>query len=87
MLWTQTDLLANQLIGKPAILYVLDELRDDPQFDFYCLVDSVDGVNQLVEQLRVHEVCRPLQVLLEIGFPSMRCGCRTKEEALRVARR
>jgi D-serine dehydratase len=78
-------LLANQLIGRPAIRYVLDELRDDPEFDFYCLVDSVDGVHQLVNQIRVHEVRRPVQVLLEIGSAGQRCGCRTQEEALRVA--
>jgi D-serine dehydratase len=77
--------LANQLMGKPAIRYVLDELRDDPEFDFYCLVDSIDGVNQLVDQIRVPQVRRPLQVLLEIGSPGQRCGCRTKEDALRVA--
>ena len=79
-------LLANQLIGKPAIRYVLDELRDDPDFDFYCLVDSVDGVNLLLEQMRGHELRRPLQVLLEIGSPGLRCGCRTQDDALRVAR-
>lgn len=79
-------LLANQLVGKPAIRYVLEELQDDPEFDFYCLVDSVDGVNQLVDQIGIHKVRRPLQVLLEIGSPGMRCGCRTQEEALRVAR-
>jgi D-serine dehydratase len=78
-------LLANQLIGKPAIRYVLDELRDDPEFDFYCLVDSVDGVNQLMDQMQADDRHRPLQVLLEIGFSGQRCGCRTEEEAFRVA--
>lgn len=79
-------LLANQLIGKAAIRYVLDELRDDPDFDFYCLVDSVDGVELLLDGILKHDVRRPLQVLLEIGSPGLRCGCRGKEEALRVAR-
>ncbi|MBI3517149.1 MAG: amino acid deaminase, partial [Proteobacteria bacterium] len=33
--------LANQLVGRQATRYVLDELKRDPAFDFYCLVDSV----------------------------------------------
>ncbi len=78
--------LANQLLGKPAIRYLLDELHKDPDFDFYCLVDSVDGVNLLADRVRIHNLNRPLQVLLEIGSPGLRCGCRTKEDALRVAR-
>jgi D-serine dehydratase len=77
--------LANQLVGKSAIRYVLDELRDNADFDFYCLVDSVDGVNQLLNEIRAHTIQRPLQVLLEIGSPGLRCGCRTKDDAMAVA--
>ncbi len=79
-------LLANQLTGRLAIRYVLDELRGDPDFDFYCLVDSVDGVQHLMDEIQKHPTVRPLQVLLEIGSQGLRCGCRTKEESLRVAR-
>ncbi|HVH12470.1 MAG TPA: hypothetical protein VM759_05430, partial [Longimicrobium sp.] len=57
--------LANQLVGRQEIRYVLDELHRDPAFDFYCLVDSVEGVRMLVEAARTHPVERPLQVLLE----------------------
>ena len=32
--------LANQLVGRKAIDWVLSELKRDPGFDFYCLVDS-----------------------------------------------
>lgn len=78
--------LANQLTGRLAIRYVLDELRRDPGFDFYCLVDSVDGVNHLLDEIQKNEAGRPLQVLLEVGSQGLRCGCRTKEEALQVAR-
>ena len=34
-------ILANQLVGRSAIAYVLRELRDHPDFEFYCLVDSI----------------------------------------------
>jgi D-serine dehydratase len=79
-------LLANQLIGRQEIAVVLGELRRDPDFDFYCLVDSLDGVVRLVEGAKATPAGRPLQVLLEGGFAGGRTGCRSAEEALAVAR-
>jgi D-serine dehydratase len=78
--------LANQLVGRQAIRYVLDELRRDPGFDFYCLVDSVRGVETLAEAARTHPAGRPLQVLLEGGFSGGRTGARDLDTALAVAR-
>jgi len=78
--------LANQLIGRQEIATVADELRRDPAFDFYCLVDSLEGVRRLVEAAGAHAIGRPLQVLLEGGIAGGRTGCRTTEEALAVAR-
>ena len=82
----QRLLLANQLIGRPAIRYVLNELKRDPDFDLYCLVDSTDGVALLATE--AHEVSpgRPLQVLLEGGTQGGRTGARELQEALAVAR-
>lgn len=79
-------LLANQLIGRPAIRYVLAELARDPGFDFYCLVDSTDGVGLLAAEARLAALGRPLQVLLEGGTPGGRTGAREAQEALAVAR-
>ena len=79
-------ILANQLIGRQAIRYVLDELRRDPQFEFFCLVDSEAGVTQLGDAARRAALGRPVQVLLEGGFAGGRTGCRTEEDGLRVAR-
>ena len=78
--------LANQLIGRQEIATVADELRRDPGFDFYCLVDSVEGVRRLVEVTAAAKIGRPLQVLLEGGIMGARTGCRTTEEAVAVAR-
>ncbi len=80
-------LLANQLVGKQAIRYVVDELRDDPDFDFYCLVDSVDNVETLAAVVGASELDRPLQVLIEGGIAGRRTGCRSLEDAMLVARR
>ena len=79
-------LLANQLVGRSAIGWVIDQLNADAEFDFYCLVDSVDNLRQLADTARRKGLRRPLKVLLEIGFPGGRTGCRTVAAALDVAR-
>src|SRR5262249_26236908 len=78
--------LANQLVGRQEIATVADELRRDPKFDFYCLVDSIEGVRRLVEVAANARIGRPLQVLLGGGIMGARTGCRTTEDALAVAR-
>jgi D-serine deaminase-like pyridoxal phosphate-dependent protein len=53
-------------------------MQRDPEFDFYCLVDSVAGVKAL-------DRGPGFKVLLELGFTGGRTGCRTEEQALEVA--
>ena len=79
-------ILANQLVGRQAIRYVMGELARDPSFDFYCLVDSVEGVAQLAAAARAAGLGRPLQLLLEGGYRGGRTGCRDLPSALAVAR-
>ncbi len=79
-------LLANQLIGRQEIATVLDELRRDVAFDFYCLVDSIEGIRLLADAVAARPIGRPVQVLLEGGFIGGRAGCRTIDEAMVVAR-
>lgn len=79
-------LLANQLVGRQAIDYVLDELARDPQFEFFALVDSVAGVELLVRAAAHRNPGRPLRLLVECGFRGGRAGCRSVDEALAVAR-
>ncbi len=78
--------LANQLVGRSAIDQVMRLLRDDPAFEFTCLVDSLPNVAALTEAARRHGLTRPLTVLVELGYPGGRTGCRTEAEALAVAR-
>ena len=78
--------LANQLVGRQAIRYVVDELKRAPDFDFYCLVDSAANVASLAAGVREAGLGRPLQVLLEGGYPGGRTGCRNLAAALYVAR-
>ena len=78
--------LANQLIGRQAIGYVLGEIKRDSGFDFYCLVDSIANVERLAAAAREIAPGRPLQVLLEGGMAGGRTGCRDLASALAVAR-
>ncbi|HZH26052.1 MAG TPA: hypothetical protein VEY95_02610 [Azospirillaceae bacterium] len=78
--------LANQLVGRQAVRFVLDEMARDPSFDFYCLVDSVALVERLAEAARAAGVGRPLNVFLEGGFAGGRTGVRDKATGLAVAR-
>ncbi len=77
--------MANQLIDRAAIAYVVDELSADPRFDFYCLVDSVAGVERLETVARERGLDRSLRVLLEGGFRGGRTGCRDRAAARAVA--
>ena len=79
-------MFANQLVGKAGIDYVLDEIAADPSFDFYCLVDSVENVEALAAAARLRNAGRPLQVLVEGGVVNRRTGCRSLDDAMRVAR-
>jgi D-serine dehydratase len=79
-------LMANQLGGRQAIREVLAAIDADPDFDFYCLVDSVDGVRLLEREIREVGAKKPLQLLLEGGLLGRRTGCRSVADALEVAR-
>jgi len=79
-------ILANQLVGRQAINYILNEMRRDPEFDFYCLVDSTENVAALAAAAKLAAPERPLQVLLEGGVAGCRTGARTLEQGLAVAK-
>ena len=76
---------ANQLVGASDIRYVCGELRHDPGFDFYCLVDSVAGVRLLAERVAAVDPGRPVNVLVEGGLAGGRCGVRDVGTAIEVA--
>ncbi len=80
-------LLANQPIGQ-AVGVLFDALSSDAAPEIYCLADSLDGVELLVEgaRRRPPPPGNPLRVLVEIGVMHGRTGARTLETALDVAR-
>jgi D-serine dehydratase len=66
-------LMANQLVGKENISLVA-RLLEDPQFEFFCLVDSADLVEHLGRLLP--DRGPRLNVLLEFGVDGGRTGVR-----------
>lgn len=78
-------MLANQVVGQPALSYVARQLRDEG-FDLFVFVDSVDGVRALDRALGHHRPGRPLDVLVEVGYLGGRAGVRSFAEAVSVCR-
>ncbi|MFJ1210686.1 amino acid deaminase [Burkholderia pyrrocinia] len=66
-------LLANQLVGRQNMT-IIAGLLSDPDFEFFCLVDSAESVDQLGRFFG--DAKKSLYVLLELGVPGGRAGVR-----------
>jgi D-serine deaminase-like pyridoxal phosphate-dependent protein len=75
-------LLANQLLDPRPLSWLAAGLDADPDFTLLSYVDSMEGVAALAATRGE----RPIRVLVEVGFPGGRTGCRTVAEAVAVAR-
>jgi D-serine deaminase-like pyridoxal phosphate-dependent protein len=75
-------LLANELLDPVPLRWLAGEVAAG--FEFYCQVDSAAAVAAMTAVLA--DAPSPLAVLVELGFPGGRTGCRTVEEAVDVAR-
>ena len=78
-------LLANELTDPTGISWLAGEMAADPGFDCYLYVDSLAGVALLDAALRAHGARRAVPVLVELGYPGGRTGCRDVGEAVAVA--
>jgi D-serine dehydratase len=70
-------LMANQLVGKQNMATIA-HLLDDPDFDFYCLVDSAALIARL-GRFYAERGLR-LNILLELGVTGGRAGVRDDEQ-------
>lgn len=73
--------MANQLVGRQNMRIIAD-LVTNVDFEFYCLVDSAENVNQLGGFLR--ESGLRLKVLVELGVMGGRCGVRDDQQLKEV---
>jgi D-serine deaminase-like pyridoxal phosphate-dependent protein len=78
--------LANQLVDPAAIRFIVTELVADPTMEIVCYVDSLRGVELLEAEVPAAASRVRLDVVVELGVPGGRGGCRDAAEALRVAR-
>ncbi len=78
-------LIANELTDRGGVEWLAGQLTADPGFECYAYVDSIPGVTLLDGLLRAAGATRPLPVLVELGQPGGRTGCRSTGEALAVA--
>ena len=79
-------LMANQIVGRAATRAIVGELAADPDFEFYALADTVEGVAAVADEARRKPLQRPVNLLLEAGMAGGRGGCRDVASALAVAR-
>jgi D-serine dehydratase len=70
-------LMANQLVGKQNMA-IISRLLEDPEFEYFCLVDSPQQVEALSEFFQTHG--QRLNVLLEWGADNGRTGVRNREQ-------
>jgi D-serine deaminase-like pyridoxal phosphate-dependent protein len=78
-------LIANELTDPAGIRWLAGALSADPSWECFAYVDSVAGVELLDAGLTTAGAARALPVLVELGFPRGRTGCRSVAEALDVA--
>jgi D-serine deaminase-like pyridoxal phosphate-dependent protein len=79
-------LLANQLVDRASAAWLRAELETTPDFEVTCYVDSSAGVDLLAAEFTGRSGARPLPVLVEVGHPGGRTGCRFVSQAEEVAR-
>jgi D-serine dehydratase len=79
-------IIANQVLSSADLagLYSLMQRHDDLRVWF--LVDSLAQLSVIEEWALQHGARHPFDVLLEVGIPGKRTGCRTLTEALELAR-
>jgi D-serine dehydratase len=78
-------IVANEVTDPASASWLARELDQDPGLEIYCLVDSMRGAALLDGYLAAAGLHRQLAVLIELGIPGARCGCRDIGEAFRLA--
>jgi len=78
-------LIANELADRAGIGWLAAEMTADQDWECYAYADSLAGVELLDDALSAGGATRPLPVLIELGFPGGRTGCRNLAEASAVA--
>ena len=76
-------LMVNQLVGKANMALISQLKKKYPDVDYLCCVDSETNARAL--SAFFSQQGQTLDVLIELGVPGGRCGCRSPEQALTLA--
>ena len=80
-------LIANQVLGDADLAAIQLLLRTHADLRVAFLVDSLAQLALIEDWATAHTGSRPFEVLLEVGLPGGRTGCRTHEQAVALATR
>jgi len=79
-------ILANQLVGNAEILGLARLWAQTPERAYYALVDGLENARAISEGFGKCPGAPPARLLIELGLAHTRCGVRTVEEGLALAR-
>lgn len=79
-------ILANQLVGRAEIACLRDLTTAAPDRPVYVLVDSAQGVRGISDIFAQTPDAPPARLLIELGMADGRCGVRSLDEGLFLAR-
>jgi D-serine dehydratase len=79
-------IIANQVIGSSNLHSLAAAMNENPETEFYCLIDSPESVRHLAGGLERFGSERPVNVLIEWGRQGWRTGVRTEEQGEAVYR-
>lgn len=80
-------LIANQVLGDADLAAIQQLLREHAGLRIVFLVDSAAQLDLIEAWSARHAGNAPFEVLLELGLPGGRTGCRTHDEARALAQR
>ena len=78
-------IIANQVLGAADLAGLQHLLRQHADLRVWFLVDSIAQLRLIEAWADTQAECQPFDVLLEMGIPGQRTGCRTLDEALALA--
>src|SRR3546814_437312 len=65
--------------------YVVNDVKVVDALEFYFLFDDIHNIRDIEKEAERAGLERPLRVLIELGYPGGRCGCRKMADALELA--
>lgn len=73
-------IIANQVTGRAQVRGIVELCRFHAGLNLYVFVDSLAGLEALSADVAACKTEQPVNILLEVGVPNVRSGCRTIEQ-------